>query len=222
MRLMMLVVEMKMIEACHLLRSLMMNILWWWCNQNLLFNSLIKIVDSRNICFSGGITQVGLAIDPISALLDSGSKVNVIYWAFAERLGLVVQTTNIGTQKINGTTFETYGMVVAVFSVTNQANKIKFFKETFLVANISPNVVLGMLFLTLSGADVNFPKRKLWWRSYIIEEVFPTTKRVELVGKKEFAAASFDPGYETFVVHVTSLKNPSSTQKGDVHLSCRA
>ena len=47
-------------------------------------------------------------------------------------------------------------MVVVVFSVANKANQVRFFEETFLVANISLEVVLGMLFLTLSGADVNF------------------------------------------------------------------
>ena len=52
-------------------------------------------------------------------------------------------------------------MVVAAFSVTNQADRIKFFEEIFLVANVSPDVVLGILFFFLSGADVNFPKREL-------------------------------------------------------------
>ena len=140
--------------------------------------------------------------------------------AFTERLGLVVQTTNVGTKKIDGTTLETYGMVVAAFSVTDQADRVRFFEEIFLVANVSPDVVLGMLFFTLSGANVDFPKRELRWRSYTIEEALPTTKRVELVGKKEFAAAALDPGHETFVVHVASLE--SLSQEGDVHSSCRA
>ena len=51
------------------------------------------------------------------ALLDLDSKVNAMYPIFAERLGLVIQTTNVGTQKINSITFETYGMVVVVFLV---------------------------------------------------------------------------------------------------------
>ena len=55
---------------------------------------------------------------------------------------------------------------------------------------------------------------------YTIKEALPTTKRVELVGKKEFAAAALDPGHETFVVHVASLESPS--QEGDVHPSRRA
>ena len=37
------------------------------------------------------------------------------------------------------------------------------------------------------------------------QEALPTTKRVELVGKKEFAAAALDPERETFVVYVASL-----------------
>ena len=72
-----------------------------------------------------------------------------------------MQTTNISAQKIDGTTLETYGMVVAVFSVTDQANRVKFFEETFLVVNISPDIVLGMFFLTLSSANIDFSKKEL-------------------------------------------------------------
>ena len=113
------------------------------------------------IAFPGGVNQDGLALSPVLALLNSGSKVSAMHPAFAERLGLVVQTTNIGAQKIDGTTLETYGMVVAAFLVTDQADRVRFFEETFLAANVSPDVVLGMPFLTLSGADVDFPKREL-------------------------------------------------------------
>ena len=42
------------------------------------------------IAFSDGVTQDGSALDPVLALLDSGSEVNAMYPAFAERLGLVV------------------------------------------------------------------------------------------------------------------------------------
>ena len=174
------------------------------------------------IAFPGGVTQDGLALDPVSALLDSGSEVNAMYPAFAKRLGLVVRATNVGAQKIDSTTFEIYGMVVATFSVIDQADRVRFFEKTFLVANVSPHVVLGMPFLTLSGADVDYPKRELRWRSYIIEEALPTTKRVKLVRKKEFTATAFHPRHKTFIVHVASFESPSSTQEGDVHLFRRA
>ena len=53
-------------------------------------------------------------------------------------------------------------MVVAAFSVLDKANRIRFFEEISLVANVSPEVVLGMPFLTLSDANVDFSGRKLW------------------------------------------------------------
>ena len=93
------------------------------------------------------------------------------------------------------------------------------------MANVSPEVVLGMPFLTLSGADVDFSGRELRWRTYTTEEVLPTTRRVELVGKKEFAAAALDPEHETYAVHVGSVSSdasPSSSApqlKLDVHPS---
>ena len=174
------------------------------------------------IAFPRGVTQDGSARDPALALLDSGSEVNTIYPTFTEKLGFVVRTTIIGAQKINSTTLKTYGKVLAVFSVTDQADRVRFFEKIFLVANISLDVVLRMSFLTLSAVDVNFPKRELQWRSYTIEEVFPTTKRVELVEKKEFAAAALDPRHETFVMDVASLESPSNTQEDDVNPSRRA
>ena len=56
---------------------------------------------------------------------------------------------------------KTFGMVVAAFSVTDKANRIKFFKETFLVANVSPEVVFRIPFLTLSSTDIDLLSRKL-------------------------------------------------------------
>ena len=113
------------------------------------------------ITFPGGVTQDGSTLDPILALLDSGSEVNALHPAFAEKLGLVMRATNINAQKIDGTTLKTYRMVIAAFLVTDQANRVKFFEETFLIANVSPDMILEMPFFTVSGADVNFPKRKL-------------------------------------------------------------
>ena len=52
-------------------------------------------------------------------------------------------------------------MVVVVFSMVDKANRIRFFKETFLVANVSPKVAFGMLFLTINGVNVNFLGREL-------------------------------------------------------------
>ena len=68
---------------------------------------------------------------------------------------------DVEVQKIDGTILDTFEMVVAFFLVTEKANRIKFFAETFLVADISPEVVFEILFLTLSDADVDFLGREL-------------------------------------------------------------
>ena len=92
----------------------------------------------------------------VSALLDSSSKVNTVHLAFAKELGLSIRPTDIGAQKIDGTTLETYEMIVTAFLVEDKANQVRFFEETFLVANISPKIVVEMPFLTLSSADIDF------------------------------------------------------------------
>ena len=141
----------------------------------------------------------------MQALIDSRSEVNAVHLSFVKQLGLSIRPTNVGAQKIDGITLDIHGMVVAAFSVMDKANRVRFFKETFLVANVSPEVVLGILFLILSNADIDFSSRDLQWRTYTTKKALLTTRRVELVGKKEFAAAALDPKYETYVVHVASL-----------------
>ena len=97
----------------------------------------------------------------MQALIDSRSEVNAIHLSFVKQLGLPIRPTDVGDQKIDGTTLDTHGMVVAAFSVEDKANRVRFFEEAFLVANVSPEVVLEMPFLTLSGADVDFSGREL-------------------------------------------------------------
>ena len=49
-----------------------------------------------------------------------------------------------------------YEMVVEAFLMTDKANRVKFFEKTFLIANVSLEVVFGILFLILNGADIDF------------------------------------------------------------------
>ena len=97
----------------------------------------------------------------VLALLDSSSESNIIYPIFAQELKLPIRPTDGGEKKINGTMLDTYKMVVTAFLVTDKANQLRFFEEIFLVANINPEIVFGILFLTLSGADVDFLGQEL-------------------------------------------------------------
>ena len=146
------------------------------------------------------------------------AKVNTIYPTFARELGLPIRTMNVKAQKIDGAMLDTFGMVVVAFSVTDKANQVRFFEETFLVANVSPEVVFGMSFLTLSIADIDFSGGELWWRTYTTKEALPTTRRVELVGKKEFATAALDPKSETFVIYIASVSSNTSLSSSPLEL----
>ena len=54
--------------------------------------------------------------------------------------------------------------------------KARFFKETFLLADLSVEVVLEMPFLNFNNADIKFAQKKLFWRSYTFAKTLPTTK----------------------------------------------
>ena len=142
--------------------------------------------------------------DDTQALIDSGSEVNAMNPAYAKKLGLRVRQTNVGAQKIDGSHLETFGMVIASFSLQDKLGKVRFFQETFLVADTRIEVVLGMPFLTLGNADIRFAERELVWRTYSAAEALPTTRRVEIIDK-EFATAALNEDDETFVVHMAAL-----------------
>ena len=122
--------------------------------------------------------------------------------AYAEKLGLKTRKTNVGAQKIDGSTLETFGMVIADFQVEDKSGRPRFFQETFLVADTKFEVILGMPFLKISNADVAFGEGTLTWKSYTTNKALPTTERVRLVNPKEFVIAALDASSETFVVHV--------------------
>ncbi len=52
-------------------------------------------------------------------------------------------------------------MVVSTFSVSDKEGRESFFEESFLLANVSPDIVLGMLFLIMSSVNINFQAQDL-------------------------------------------------------------
>ena len=116
--------------------------------------------------------------EQIKALLDSGSKVNAMSCAFARKLGLHIWKTNVGAQKINGFTLETFEIVIADFWIEDKGSRLKFFQKTFLVTDAKFEVILKMPFLKISNADVAFGKKILTWKSYTTHKALPTTKQI--------------------------------------------
>ena len=96
-------------------------------------------------------------------------------------------------------------MVVSTFSMLEKDGRERFFEESFLLANVKPDIVLEMLFMTMSNADINFQAWDSQWRSYITENVLLTIRQVKLIRKKEFAAAALDLEHEAFILHLAVL-----------------
>ena len=147
------------------------------------------------------------------AFLDSSNEVNAIHLIFTKELSFSIRVIDIRAQKINGTMLDNYRMIVADFLVTDKINQAGFFEKTFLMANISPKIVLKIPFLILSNVDVDFLDWKLWYKIYTFKKTFPITRHVKLMSKKEFATAMFGPEYESFVVQIASFSfvaSPSS------------
>lgn len=54
-----------------------------------------------------------------------------------------------------------FGIVLTSFQVENKLGRAQFIQETFLVADISVDVILGMPFFSLNNADIKFAEKKL-------------------------------------------------------------
>lgn len=98
---------------------------------------------------------------PVLVLFDLGSEVNTIYPTFFQELGLPIKPIDMRAQKIDDTTLDIFAIVVTAFLGTDKANLIRFFEETFPLANVHLEVVFEISFLTLSSVVVNFLGRKL-------------------------------------------------------------
>lgn len=140
-------------------------------------------------------------------LLDVSNTINIIHPIFANELGLSIRLTNIKAQKSDVILQDIYRIIVATFWVTDKINQVKIFEKTFLVANIGLEMVLGMLFLTLSSVNINFLDWKLWWKTYTTQKTLPNTRYIEQMRKKEFAIIALDLEYEIFIVHVVSFSS---------------
>ena len=60
-------------------------------------------------------------------MLNSGSKVNVMNPTFAWKLGLYIQKSNVGAQKIDGSALEIFEIVIADFQIKDKGSRPRFF-----------------------------------------------------------------------------------------------
>ena len=122
--------------------------------------------------------------------------------AYATVLGLVIFSTAVAAQKIDGFFVKTISMVIANFQVKDKLDKNWFFQKSFLLANISMERVFKMRFLIFGNTNILFADQELIWRTYIIKKALPTTWLIEFIDKKNFASSALNANIKAFVVHL--------------------
>ena len=141
---------------------------------------------------------------------------------YAKKLGFKTRKTNVGAQKIDGSALKIFEMVIADFQVKDKGGRPKFFQETFLIADIIFEVILGIPFLKLSNVDVSFGEETITWKSYTTNKALPTTKQVQLVDPKEFVIAALYADSKTFVVHVAIREREEMATDSDKKAQIKA
>lgn len=99
--------------------------------------------------------------DHTEASQDLRSTINTINQTFAFKQDLKIWKTNVDAQKIDIITLETYKIVVSNFSIPDKDNKKRFFEESVLLTDINLDILLKILFLIMTNADVDFQAEHL-------------------------------------------------------------
>lgn len=79
----------------------------------------------------------------------------------AKKLGFAIRKVNNSAQNIDEIILVFYNMAITGFLLQDKYVKDCFFEKMFLLANKTMDVILRVLFLTLSDANVRFPNKEL-------------------------------------------------------------
>ena len=143
--------------------------------------------------------EITHAKETAKALIDSGSEVNLISRAYANICALTVLHSSVSLEAINHQQVMTHGMGLLVFGVTDQLGQQRFFEETFLIADIPHNIVLGMPFLQLANPDIDWSARTLNWRELSVQSALMTTHRIEIIEPEVFIEEALSEDTPTYV-----------------------
>lgn len=94
-------------------------------------------------------------------LIDFNSEINMMTLVYAKRLGLRTCQIKFEAQKMNNLSLEIFEIGIASFQIVDKFGRVQFFKETFLLVEISIKIVLKISFLTLSNMEIQFTEKKL-------------------------------------------------------------
>ena len=90
----------------------------------------------------------------IRVFINFGSEVKAISLVYIVKLDFRVYSIAVGVEKTDSFFFKIFDIVITSFQVFDKFSKIKFFKKMFLLANSNIKVVLEILFLIFSNANI--------------------------------------------------------------------
>lgn len=74
------------------------------------------------------------------------------------------------------------------------------------MTNTSIEVVLKILLLLFSNANLQFDTKELILSLYTATKNLPITKRVELIRKHKFSKMAFEGNFKSFIVYIATLQ----------------
>lgn len=95
--------------------------------------------------------------------------------------------------------------MLASFQIKDKLKKTRFLQEIFLMADISIEVILSMLFLILNNVNILFTEQELIQRLYTLSNILPTSKQGQIIDQKKFAIAALDLSKEGSVIYIVFL-----------------
>lgn len=107
--------------------------------------------------------------------------------AYKAKLKLSTWKIHIRAKKIVGLLLKAYSIISTIFSFQNNFKKTWFLKKIFLLANTSIEIVLKILFLSLSNADLWFTKSSKFTKGfYTTIKILFIISKIEIIDKKKF------------------------------------
>ena len=74
------------------------------------------------------------------------------------------------------------------------------------MANTKIVIILGMLFLKISNADMTFSEKTFMWKFYTTNKTLLTIEQVQIVNPKEFVIEALIIDNKTFVIDMAIWK----------------
>lgn len=98
---------------------------------------------------------------------------------FTKKLGLWIYKIKVGTQKIDSSKLNIFGIIIVFFLIKDKERRSHFFEKTFLLANISIDIALDIHFFILSNIEIDIVNCYIHWKLYTIVKVFLTTRQIK-------------------------------------------